>query len=109
MARQYKKILKKIQPKKSRVDKPQEKKGKDYLLTIVLALTIFFMFIGWNEFTNFNRGLYLSLTVSLSATFVRNHYNLNQVQDTWAERIGFVGMAFSIIFFIAVLYTQFFG
>ena len=45
MARQSKKIAKKIQPKKkaeSENKKPEKKVGKDYLLIFVLALTILF-------------------------------------------------------------------
>ena len=107
MARQYKKILKKIQPKKSKVDKPEEKPSKDYLLVAVLALTIVFMVIGWSNFTNINRGLYLALTVSLSSTYIRRHYKLNPTYDMWVERAGYVGMALAIVLFIAVIVTQY--
>ena len=70
MARQYKKILKKIQPK-DKTKKPKEKPekiGKDYVLIIVLVITILFMAIGWPYFSNINRGLYVALTASLLST-----------------------------------------
>lgn len=112
MARQSKKIAKKIQPKKKAEveNKPPEKKvGKDYLLITVLALTIVFLLVGWSNFTIFNRGLYLALLVSLSTTYARRHYNLTPTQDLWAERAGYVSMAIALALFAFVVYQQYFA
>lgn len=113
MARQSKKIAKKIQPKKnSEVEnkKPEkEKVGKDYLLITVLALTIVFLLVGWSNFTATNRALYLALLVSLSSTYARRHYNFTETQDLWIERAGMVSMGCAIVLFAFVVYQQYFS
>lgn len=112
MARQSKKIAKKIQPKKkaeSENKKPEKKVGKDYLLIFVLALTIVFLIFGWSNFTATNRGLYIALLVSLSTTYARRHYNFNETQDLWLERAGMVAMGCAIVLFAFVVYQQYFA
>ena len=109
MARQSKKIAKKIQPKKK--VEPENKKpaktGKDYLLIIVLSLTLVFLLVGWSNFTAANRGLYLALLVSLSTTYARRHYNFTDEQDMWIERAGIAAMVIAIILFAFVVYQQY--
>ena len=112
MARQSKKIAKKIQPKKKSEPenkKPKEKVGKDYLLIFVLALTIVFLMVGWENFTALNRGLYLALLISLSTTYARRHYNFTETQDLWIERAGMVSMGCAIVLFVFVIYQQYFA
>ena len=111
MARQSKKIAKKIQPKKKTEpeNKKPEKVGKDYLLIFVLALTIVFLIVGWENFTALNRGLYIALLVSLSSTYARRHYNFTEVQDMWIERAGYASMFLAIVFFALVVYQQYFA
>ena len=109
MARQSKKIAKRIQPKKKvePENKTPAKTGRDYLLIIVLALTIVFLIVGWSHFTIANRGLYLALLVSLSTTYARRHYNLTDVQDLWAQRAGVASMGIAIVLFAYVVYQQY--
>ena len=112
MARQSKKIAKKSQPKKKTEPEnkqPEKKVGKDYLLIIVLSLTIVFLLVGWSNFTALNRGLYLALLVSLSTTYARRHYNFSEVQDMWIERAGYASMILAIILFALVVYQQYFA
>ncbi len=112
MARQSKKIAKKIQPKKKvepENKKPEKKVGKDYLLVIVLALTIVFLLVGWSNFTATNRGLYLALLISLSTTYARRHYNFTEKQDLWLERAGVAAMGCAIVLFAFVVYQQYFA
>ena len=110
MARQYKKILKKIHPKPKRTpDKPQEKVGRDYLLVVIMAITILFMVVGWEKFTLVNRVLYVALTVALSTTYARRHYDFTEKQDLWAERLGYVAIAVSTIAFVVNVYQNFFA
>lgn len=111
MARQSKKIAKKIQPKKKAEpeNKKPEKVGKDYLLIIVLALTIVFLLVGWSNFTPLNRGLYIALLVSLSTTYARRHYNFTETQDLWLERAGMIAMGCAIVLFVFVVYQQYFA
>ena len=50
MARQSKKIAKKLKPKQqaeTQDKQPEKKVGKDYLLIIVFALTLVFLIVGW--------------------------------------------------------------
>ena len=109
MARQSKKIAKKIQPKKPTTteNKKPAKVGKDYLLIIVLALTIVFLIVGWQNFTALNRGLYLALLASLSTTYARRHYNFTDKQDLWLERLGIASMGVALVLFALVIYQQY--
>ena len=113
MARQSKKIAKKLQPKKkveSENKQPvKEKVGKDYLLISVLALTIVFLIVGWQNFTFTNRALYIALLVSLSSTYARRHYNFTETQDLWIERAGVIAMGAAIVLFAFVVYQQYFA
>ena len=111
MARQSRKIAKKIQPKKKAEPekKKPEKVGKDYPLIIVLALTIVFLIFGWSNFTPLNRGLYIALLVSLSTTYARRHYTFTDTQDLWLERAGMVAMGCAIVLFGFIIYQQYFA
>ena len=110
MARQSKKIAKKIQPKKkssAESKQPEKKVGKDYLLIIVIALTIVFLIAGWTNFAWADRGLYIALLVSLSTTYARRHYKLTETQDLWVERAGYVAMGIAIVLFAFVVYMRY--
>ena len=102
MAKQYKKILKKIHPKKK-----SEKVGRDYLLLAVMGLTFMFMIVGWTNFTIVNKILYVALAVTLSATYARRHYNFTENQDTWAMRISYAAIAVATVAFVIEIYQQF--
>ena len=111
MARQYKKILKKIhpKPKKWQQEQPKEKVGKDYLLIAVMGITIFFLITGWSAFTIVNKVLYIALTVALSTTYARRHYDFTEKQDLLAERLGYVAIGTATIAFIFNVYQNFFA
>ena len=111
MARQSKKIAKKLKPKKpaETENKKTEKVGKDYLLIIVMALTFVFLIVGWQNFSMMDRGLYLALGVSLSTTYARRHYNFTETQDMWLERAGVVSMVAALVFFAFVVYYRYFA
>ena len=109
MARQYKKILKKIKPKdKKTVEKP-EKVGKDYILIVITAVTATFMLVGWEYFNNLNRALYVALTASLVTTYIRRHAKLTDEQSIWVERASRFSMGAAVILFGVVAYYQYFG
>ncbi len=112
MARQSRKIAKKLKPKQQNETEnkqPEKKVGKDYLLIIVFALTLVFLIVGWQAFSPLNRALYVALAISLGSTYARRHYNLSPTQDLWAERAGLASMAAAIVFFAAVVYFQYFS
>ncbi|MBQ7706135.1 MAG: hypothetical protein IJT73_12055 [Selenomonadaceae bacterium] len=107
MASLHRKILKKLNPKPKKPVKPPEKVGKDYILIVILSLTIIFMVLGWSSFDNTNRALYVALAVSLSATYARRHWSKNETQDTWFDRISFIAMIAAIVLFIMEIYIKF--
>ena len=108
MATQYRKLVKKLNPKtKKTSEKPPEKVGKDYWLIAILLLTTFFLIVGWTNFDGINRALYVALIVSLSATYARRHFNLNEMQENLTEKISLASMSAAIILFIAEIYYKF--
>ena len=111
MARQYKKILKKIhpKPKKWQTEQPKEKYGRDYLLLAVIGITIFFMLVGWANFTIVNKVLYIMLAVALSTTYARRHYDFTEKQDYWVVRISYVAMGIATAAFLVNVYQNFFS
>ena len=105
MARQIKKIRKKLKPKEKDIQPAKkEKSWSDYLLPAFLALTAVVMIIGWNEFTNLHRGLYLFMTITLGINFARRNYELTAEQDKWAERVSYVTMAIATALFALNIY-----
>ena len=112
MARQSKKIAKKIQPKKKvepENKKPDKKVGKDYFLIVIMMVTIVFMILGWPYFEPLNRGLYVTLTLALVTTYIRRHAKLTEKQDYWVEKVSQVSIGISIVFFAILAYYQHFA
>lgn len=111
MARQYKKILKKVKPKekKSTAPKKAEKSWSYYILAAFLALTAVVMVLGWENFTNINRALYVFLTATLGINFARRTYDLTPTQDLWAERTSYATMAIATVLFGLNIYVQHFN
>ena len=111
MARQYKKILKKIKPKEKKSDPPEknDRSWSYYLMAAFFALTGVVMVLGWESFTNINRALYVFLTLTLGINFARRTYNLNPTQDLWAERTSYATMAVATILFGLNIYFQHFS
>lgn len=109
MSTKYRKILKKLKPKENKPKEKPEKIGKDYFLIVILMITIVFMILGWPYFTNLNRGLYLTLTLALSTTYIRRHAKLTEKQNYWVEKVSQVSIGLSIVFFAILAYYQYFG
>lgn len=109
MARLSKKILKKIQPKETKPKEKPEKVGKDYLLIIILSLTIVFTLVGWPYFDNINRGLYVALTLALLTTYIRRHAKLSEKQNYWMEKASQVSIGAAIALFAVLAYYQHFS
>lgn len=86
MANQYKKLQKKLYEKNKPDDKKKEPKvGKDYPILILIGLTIFVCFLGWGNFDNMNRAMYVLLTVSLILTYVRRHAKLSETRAIYVD------------------------
>ena len=84
-----------------------EKVGKDYVLLAIMTFTIMVMIFGWGNFDNYNRALYVLLSASLAITYAKRHAKLNEVQEMWLDRVGYVTMGVAIILFAAVVYMQY--
>lgn len=110
MANQYKKLQKKLYEKNKPDDKKKEPKiGKDYPILILIALTAVVCVVGWANFDNMNRTMYILLTASLILTYVRRHAKLTEVQAVFVERASAISIGFAIALFFIVLYFQIFG
>lgn len=108
MASQYKKLVKKLNPKtKKTAEKPPVKVGSDRWLLAILALTVIFLVVSWTQFDVINRVLYIALVVALGTTYARRHFNLNEKQDILAERAGIAAMAAATCLFITKIYQKF--
>jgi len=108
MANQYKKLQQKIYKKDDdKKDKFKEKVGSDYLLIGVLIFTIVVTMVGWMQFDNWNRCMYVLLIVSLGLTYVRRHAKLSETQAVFAERASLVSIGFAIAMFVIVLLHNF--
>ena len=114
LARIQKRIKKNImrpkeQEAKSTKPKQKENVGKDYMLVGVIIFTTVVMLIGWSTFTNMNRAMYVCLIASLSLTYVKRHYNLSEIQESWVDRTSLMAMGFAVALFALVMYNQIFA
>lgn len=110
MANQYKKLQKKLYDKKKPDDKKKEPKiGKDYPILILIVLTVVVSILGWANFDNMNRAMYILLAVSLTLTYVRRHAKLTEVQAVFVERASAISIGLAIALFFIVLYYQIFA
>ncbi len=110
MANQYKKLQKKLYDKKKTDNKKKEPKiGKDYPIIALIVLTVVVSILGWANFDNMNRAMYVLLAASLILTYVRRHAKLTEVQAVFVERASAVSIGFAIALFFIVLYYQIFA
>ena len=77
------------------------------LLIGVLIFTIVVTMVGWMQFDNWNRCMYVLLIVSLGLTYVRRHAKLSETQAVFAERASLVSIGFAIAMFVIVLLHNF--
>ena len=108
MAKQYKKLQQKIYPKKE-AEPPKEKIGKDYFLLGVIAFVVIVSCIGWEQFDNSNRAMYLLLSVSLCLTYARRHFNLPERAQKIVDILSMVTIAVAFFIFIIIAYNLLFG
>jgi len=110
MAKQYKKLQQKISHRQEKKEAPKEKPvGKDYVLIGIMLFTVIVLALGWQQFDNMNRAMYVLLVVSLGLTYARRHFELTETQQVIADRAGFVSIGFAVALFIVICYFQFFG
>ncbi len=109
MAKQYKKLQRKIHPKTKENDKQQEKPGKDYMMIGIIIFTLMVLILGWPYLDNMNRVMYILLSFSLSLTYIRRHAKLSETQTVLIERASFISIGFAIALFVIIVYYQYFG
>ena len=108
MARQYKKILKKIKPKNVPAVQ-QEKPGNDLLLLGIIVITLIVMAVGWDHFDDYNRALYMLLASSLILTYTSRHSKLSDRVQNFVGVASLVCMGLAAALFLVIVYNQFFS
>jgi len=106
MAKQYRKLQKKIHPPAPK-PKPRASYGKDYFLLAVIVFTGLIFAVAWQSLDAANITLYSLLLTSLCITYARRHIKLTEKQDYYLEKIGIVATITALFFFIFVFYRQF--
>ena len=110
MAKQYKKLQKKIYPeKKDPHDKEKETIGKDYLLIAVCCFTFVVTIFGWPHFDDLNRAMYILLTLSLGLTYAYRHARLSDNARIYVNRASLCSMGLAIGLFCLSLFKTFAG
>lgn len=106
MAKQYKKLQKKLYPNEPK-EAPRKPPGKDYLLLAVLAFTIVVTAFGWTTFDNWNRAMYAFLCASLTLTYVQRHAKLSEGQFLVVSRVSLAAIGLAIAMFVITVYERF--
>ncbi len=108
MAKQYKKLQKKVYPKvKEPRKKEKENFGKDYLLLAVVAFTLVVTLFGWNQFDALNRAMYVLLTFSLAMTYIYRHAKISENARIYVNRASLCSMGLAIGMFCLSLWQTF--
>ena len=106
MARQYKKIQRKIAPPKEPAAKP-EKPSRDLFLIIMICFTFFVLMIGWQNFDILSRVMYGMLTLSLVLTYSHKHSHFSEKVTKWMDRVSFLSIAIAVALFLIVCYYNY--
>lgn len=106
MAKQYKKMQKKIYPKAPTENKVEKPIGKDYLLMGIFSFTLIVTIVGWDNLDAVNRAMYLLLSLSLGLTYAVRHASVSDTVKKYlsAASTGSIGLAVAL-FLINLYYT----
>lgn len=119
MAKQSKKIMNKLQAQKAEelaeiqqaidAQKPQQKPWERIMLVAVICITLFLLSAGWNEFDNLNRGMYISLLISLVLMYAQRTMDQTKVKIIgYINKAAFVSIGLSIVLFGFVVFSKYF-
>ena len=106
MAKQYKKLQKKLHPS-AKKEAPPKPPGKDYLLLAVIAFTLVVTAFGWTAFDNWNRAMYAFLCLSLALTYAQRHAKLTERGFLIVSRVSLASIGMAIAMFLITLYERF--
>ena len=106
MARQYKRILRKVSPAKPAPEK-KKKPGKDIFLLIVISFVFFVLIFGWGTFDLLNRAMYVLLLLSLCLVYAHKHADLEDSKLVWLDRLSFFSISASLALFLVICYFQY--
>lgn len=109
MAKMTKKIQHNIAPREEKKEAPKPKPGKDYLLIGVILATVFIGAVGWQQFDNLNRAMYLMLAASLTLTYVQRHFDLPENRMKLVNRAGIAAMIIAVVLFAVTVYRTYFA
>lgn len=115
MAKVSKKILKRINgPKEEEEDivpevaVREEKPWERLLLVAVICITLFLLSAGWDEFDNYNRGMYGALLVSLLLMYAQRTVDKTKVELIgYINKAAFFSIAASIVLFGCVMFLRY--
>lgn len=115
MAKQSKKILKKITAPKEedeiidqRVAQPERKPWERIVLIAIICLTLFLLTTGWDLLDNLNRGMYSTLLISLLLMYAQRTIDPHKIKIIgYLNKAAFVSIATSIVLFGFVVYYRY--
>lgn len=106
MAKQYRKLQKKLQPPAEK-PAPRRNYGKDYFLIGVIAFTALILIAAWQTLEPANLVMYSLLLTSLCITYARRHVKMSAKMDYYLERAGLIFTIAAVSLFVVVFYRQF--
>ena len=107
MAKQYRKIKRKLTPKQNEPAPAPKNKGKDWLLVSVIAFTAIVLVFGWPKFQMMDRAMYILLGLALVLTYVHKHVDLDENAMKWVDRVSLTSIAAAVCLFIGICYRMF--
>ena len=109
MAKMLKKLQSKTTPPKE--EKQQRPPGKDYVLLILMAMSVILVIAAWDTLDTLTITMYILLTLSLGLTYTRRHATdrLSEFQMMIVTRASFVTIGMAGALFLIDAYRRFFA
>lgn len=107
MARQTRKIKKKLAPvpeEKNESSSLKPKEGRDRLLLVLMAVTALIMVLGYDTMDSIGMGLYSAMMGAMICLYFSRHGNLGEKVQSNLRYVSFAFIAVVIILMIANFY-----
>lgn len=107
MARQTRKIKKKLAPaveEKNESNSLKPKEGRDRLLLVLMAVTALIMILGYNSMDSIGMGLYSTMMGAMICLYFSRHGNLGEQLQKNLRYASFAFIAAVILLMIANFY-----
>jgi len=110
MARQYKRIQRKISPNLKKTGSNfKPKQSRDLMLIILICLTLVVLLMAWHNLDNLGISMYISLIISMLIVYANRHGDFNEKEHLWLSRLSLVSIVICLGLFAATTYFQFRG